>query len=80
MDQLLEELKRNQSALAALRVEQVTSGAPSKISHIKTFRKNIAVVKTVLTQKQRDALKKHYQGKKYIPIDLRSKKVLHSTE
>jgi hypothetical protein len=41
----------------------------------KTFRKNIAVVKTVLTANQRTALKEHYKGAKYVPIDLRAKKV-----
>lgn len=40
----------------------------------KSVRKSIARVLTVVNQKQRAALKEEYANKKYVPIDLRSKK------
>merc|ERR1712166_853645 len=60
--------------LSQLRVAKVTGGAASKLSKIKIVRKSIACVLTVMNQIQREALAKHYQGKKYKPLDLRNKK------
>jgi large subunit ribosomal protein L35e len=37
-------------------------------------RKAIARVLTVIRQKQRENLKEFYAGKKYVPLDLRTKK------
>lgn len=31
-------------------------------------------MKTVINQKQRDEIRKFYQGKKYVPLDMRQKK------
>ena len=39
------------------------------------MRKSIACVKTIINQKQRTALREHYAGKKYKPLDLRAKQV-----
>lgn len=38
------------------------------------MRKSIATILTVLNQTQREHLRAHYAGKKYIPLDLRVKK------
>lgn len=60
--------------LAQLRVAKVTGGPASKLSKIREVRKTIARVLTVLTAQKREALKEHYAGKKYKPLDLRPKK------
>merc|ERR1712004_201009 len=68
------QLKELKGELAALRVAKVTGGAPNKLSKIKVVRKSIARVWTVLNTNQRAALKSAYEGKKYLPLDLRAKK------
>merc|ERR1712010_238395 len=67
----LDELK---TELANLRVAKVTGGAASKLSKIKVVRKNIARVLTVINETQKGALRQHYAGLKYAPLDLREKK------
>merc|ERR1711975_150614 len=66
----LDELK---TELANLRVAKVTGGAASKLSKIKVVRKNIARVLTVINETQKGALRQHYAGLKYAPLDLRAK-------
>merc|ERR1712196_488057 len=71
----LHELRsKNKSELAALRVAKVTGGAASKLSKIKVVRKSIARVLTVVNQTQKQQLRLHFKGKKYMPLDLREKK------
>lgn len=60
--------------LGQLRVAQVTGGPPSKLTKIREVRKSIARVLTVLTAQKREALKEHYEGKRFKPLDLRPKK------
>ncbi|CAF2123382.1 hypothetical protein HID58_010042 [Brassica napus] len=60
--------------LALLRVAKVTGGAPNKLSKIKVVRKSIAQVLTVISQKQKLALREAYKNKKFLPLDLRPKK------
>merc|ERR1712075_38599 len=67
----LDELK---TELANLRVAKVTGGAASKLSKIKVVRQNIARVLTVINETQKGALRQHYAGLKYAPLDLRTKK------
>merc|ERR1739841_87624 len=67
----LDELK---TELANLRVAKVTGGAASKLSKIKVVRKNIARVLTVINETQKGALRQHFAGLKYAPLDLRVKK------
>merc|ERR1711988_154503 len=67
----LDELK---TELANLRVAKVTGGAASKLSKIKVVRKNIARVLTVINETHKGALRQHYAGLKYAPLDLRVKK------
>ena len=57
--------------LANLKVQKLQK--PS-LPRIHTVRKNIAKVLTVINLNQRDNVKAYYQGKKYIPTDLRAKK------
>ncbi|KAK7270097.1 hypothetical protein RIF29_22998 [Crotalaria pallida] len=72
--ELLSQLKDLKAELALLRVAKVTGGAPNKLSKIKVVRLNIAQVLTVISQKQKSALREAYKNKKYLPLDLRPKK------
>ncbi|KAL6200076.1 hypothetical protein ACLB2K_029858 [Fragaria x ananassa] len=53
---------------------KVTGGAPNKLSKIKVVRLSIAQVLTVISQKQKAALREVYKNKKLLPLDLRPKK------
>ncbi|GAA94438.1 uncharacterized protein L969DRAFT_26691 [Mixia osmundae IAM 14324] len=66
----LEELKQEATAL---RVQKVTGGNQSKLQKIKTVRKSIARVLTVVNAKQRQAVREHSKNKR-LPLDLRPKK------
>merc|ERR1711908_27489 len=70
--ELLNQLKDLKQELALLRVAKVTGGAPNKLSKIKVVRLSIARVLTVISHNQKAALRKAYEGKQYIPIDLRA--------
>merc|ERR1712157_456655 len=72
--ELLKQLDDLKKELAELRVAKVTGGAPSKLSKIHVVRKSIAVVLTVINQKEMSELRKFYAGKKYKPLNLRAKK------
>uniref|UniRef100_A0A2N9IC65 Ribosomal protein L29 n=1 Tax=Fagus sylvatica TaxID=28930 RepID=A0A2N9IC65_FAGSY len=72
--ELLSQLKDLKAELALLRVSKVTGGAPNKLSKIKVVRLSIAQVLTVISQKQKAALREAYKRKKYQPLDLRPKK------
>ncbi|XP_066318463.1 large ribosomal subunit protein uL29w-like [Miscanthus floridulus] len=67
------QLKELKSELSLLRVAKVTGGAPNKLSKIKVVRTSIARVLTVISQKQKSALREAYK-KKLLPLDLRPKK------
>jgi len=54
----LEELKKE---LHSLRVQQAGDGAPAKIAQIRTLRKNIARVLTILTQLTREKARERYE-------------------
>ncbi|KAH9767910.1 60S ribosomal protein L35-4 [Citrus sinensis] len=71
---LLNQLKELKAELALLRVAKVTGGAPNKLSKIKVVRLSIAQVLTVISQKQKAALREAYKNKKFLPLDLRPKK------
>ena len=68
------QLKELKTELAALRVAKVTGGAPNKLSKIKVVRLAIAPVNTVISQMVKSELRKAFEGKKYVPLDLREKK------
>merc|ERR1712038_87517 len=73
-EELMHQLTELKTELQQLNVAKVTGGAPSKLSKIKVVRKSIARVMTVISQNQRENLKKFHKAKKYKPLDLRSKK------
>ncbi|KHG23435.1 60S ribosomal L35 [Gossypium arboreum] len=72
--ELLSQLKDLKAELSLLRVAKVTGGAPNKLSKIKVVRLSIAQVLTVISQKQKAALREAYKNKKFLPLDLRPKK------
>uniref|UniRef100_A0AC35TUY9 60S ribosomal protein L35 n=1 Tax=Rhabditophanes sp. KR3021 TaxID=114890 RepID=A0AC35TUY9_9BILA len=73
-DELLKLLEEQKIELASLRVAQVSGGAASKLSKIRIVRKTIARVLTIITQTERQELRKFYKGKKFLPTQLRAKK------
>merc|ERR1711937_788821 len=60
--------------LQSLRTSKVTGAGASKLTKMKTVRRSIARVLTVINEQSRESLRKEYAGKKYIPLDLRAKK------
>ncbi|KAG0465138.1 hypothetical protein HPP92_019302 [Vanilla planifolia] len=72
--ELLNQLKDLKAELSLLRVAKATGAAPHKLSKIKVVRLSIAQVLTVISQKQKSALREAYKKKKLLPLDLRPKK------
>lgn len=72
-DEIQKQLIELKTELAELRVAQSTGGPPAKVAKIKEVRKGIARCLTVYNQKRRAALQAKYEGKKYIPKDLKPK-------
>jgi large subunit ribosomal protein L35e len=66
--ELLEELASQEKKMFELKGQKASG---SKLSEIKNARRDIARIKTVLMQKQREALNAKYAKKKYVPLDLR---------
>merc|ERR1712108_86619 len=73
-EELTKQLDDLKTELSQLRVAKVTGGAASKLSKIRTVRKSIARVLTVVHQTQKENLRKFYHNKKYKPKDLRKRK------
>merc|ERR1712223_1568989 len=73
-EELMKQLHELKTELSQLRVAKVTGGAASKLSKIRTVRKSIARVLTVVHQTQKENLRKFYHNKKYKPTDLRKRK------
>merc|ERR1712137_1376947 len=73
-DELLAQLEQLKKELAELRVAKVTGGAASKLSKIKVVRKSIAVVLTVINQKELASSRDFYKKQKFEPLNLRVKK------
>ena len=71
---LLAQLKDLKVELALLCVAKVNGGAPNKLPMIKVVRLSISQVLSVISQKQKSALREAYKNKKYLPLDLRPKK------
>merc|ERR1711970_682216 len=72
--ELLKQLHDLKTELSQLRVAAVTGGAASKLSKIRTVRKSVARVLTVINQTQKENLRKFYHNKTFKPKDLRRKK------
>ncbi|CCE61391.1 hypothetical protein TPHA_0A03140 [Tetrapisispora phaffii CBS 4417] len=70
-EQLTSQLVDLKKELAELKVQKLSKPSLPKI---KTVRKDIARVLTIINQQQREAVRQLYNGKKYQPKDLRAKK------
>ncbi|MCI74017.1 60S ribosomal protein L35-like, partial [Trifolium medium] len=64
---LFAHLKDLKAELAFLGVAKVIGGAPNKLSKIKVVRLSIAQVLTMISHKQKAALREVYKNKKYLP-------------
>merc|ERR1712088_47208 len=73
-EELEGELTKYREELANLRVAKVTSGGQAKVCKIKSVRKNIAKVLTVINQAQRSEMQKLFRGKKCKPNALKPRK------
>ena len=73
-EDLEKQLDEFRQELATLRVAKVTSGGVNKLCKIKTVRKSIAKVLTVMNQAQKLELQKFYRGKTIKPTDLKPRK------
>ncbi|KAJ1914608.1 60S ribosomal protein L35, L29 [Mycoemilia scoparia] len=70
--QLGQELVEQKKQLLEFRAQQAAKNLRGY--KINEYRKNIASILTVISEKNRDEAIKKYQGKKYKPLDLRYKK------
>ncbi|KAF2145672.1 uncharacterized protein K452DRAFT_284034 [Aplosporella prunicola CBS 121167] len=73
-EELQKQLEELKTELVSLRTQKIAGGASSKLTKIHDVRKSIARVLTVINASQRNQLRLFYKGKKYLPLDLRSKK------
>merc|ERR1712195_94883 len=69
-----EELTKHRKQLAALRVSKVAAAPQVKLAKVRSVRKNIAKILTVLNEKRRAEAKDAFAKKRYTPYDLRLKK------
>ncbi|EAT85500.2 hypothetical protein SNOG_06849 [Parastagonospora nodorum SN15] len=72
-EDLASQLADLKSELIQLRTAKVAGGSNTKLTRIHDVRKGIAKVLTVINANQRAQLRLFYKGKKYTPLDLRSK-------
>jgi large subunit ribosomal protein L35e len=73
-DQLKKQVEDLKTELSSLKVAKVAGGAPAKLAKIKSLRKSVASVLTVIHEKKRDKIKAESEGKKYLPLDIRPKR------
>ncbi|KAK6194650.1 hypothetical protein SNE40_000248 [Patella caerulea] len=71
LDKKLDELKEE---LQTLRVATVTGGSANKLSKIRTVRKSVGRILTVMNQTRKDNLRKFYRKKKWVPKQIRVRK------
>ncbi|MCJ1330047.1 60S ribosomal protein L35 [Thelotrema lepadinum] len=72
-EDLKKQLDEVKLELGTLRTQKITSGASSKLTRIHDAKKSLARILTVISSNQRHQLRKFYEKKKYIPLDLRAK-------
>ena len=71
---IVEELAAAERKLFQLRSQTAgSSRQDSKLTELKKARREVARIKTVLMEKQREALMSKYEKKKLVPVDLRKK-------
>ncbi|KFD51476.1 hypothetical protein M514_07689, partial [Trichuris suis] len=73
-EELTKQLNDLRQELGTLRVAKMTGGAASKLYRIRTVRKSIARVLTVMNQTQKENNRMYYKNEKFKPLDLRPKK------
>lgn len=74
-EQVHDHLNAMRNELYQLRIAKVSGqGGAHKLSKLKVVRKNIARALTVVSQKQREAIRAAYKGKAAKPIAIRAKK------
>ena len=71
---LTDELTKQRKELAALRVSKVSSQPQVKLSKIRSVRKAIARVLTILSEKRITTAREAHKKDKHAPHDLRQKK------
>ncbi|VIO88849.1 Uncharacterized protein BM_BM14065 [Brugia malayi] len=67
-EELTKQLDEQKTELASLQVSKVVGGGASKLSKIRTVRKNIARILTVINQTQKQELRKFYKGEAFQTI------------
>ncbi|KAM3074136.1 60S ribosomal protein L35, L29 [Clarireedia jacksonii] len=72
-EDLSKQLSELKTELGQLRTQKIAGGSASKLTRIHDIRKSIAKVLTVINANQRAQLRLFYKGKKYLPLDLRTK-------
>ncbi|VDM97147.1 unnamed protein product [Thelazia callipaeda] len=60
-EELMKQLEEQKTELASLQVSKVVGGGAPKLSKIRTVRKNIARILTVINQTQKQELRKFYK-------------------
>ena len=73
-DQLKKQVEDLKTELSTLKVAKVAGGAPAKLAKIKSVRKSIASVLTVIHEKKLSQVKADNKDKKYQPLDVRGKR------
>jgi large subunit ribosomal protein L35e len=73
-EQLKKQVEELKTELSTLRVAKVAGGAPAKLAKIKSVRRSIASVLTVIHEKKLSEVKANAKGKKYQPLDVRGKR------
>merc|ERR1711971_876850 len=73
--ELLTQVDELKKELHQLRVAQVSGGAPAKVANIRTTRKNIARIYTIISQITKQKVREEYarQKRTLLPLDLRQK-------
>ena len=73
-EQLNKDLEEFRKSLAEAKFNKVSASNQMKVSKLRTLRKDIARVLTVLNTMKKDQAREKYAKSKYQPLDLRAKK------
>ena len=73
-EQLNQDLENFRKNLAELKFNKVSASHQTKVSKLRTVRKDIARTLTVLNTMKKDAAREKYAKAKYMPLDLRPQK------
>lgn len=71
---IIDELTAAEKKLFQLRSQTAGNARQdTRLTEVKKARREVALIKTVLMEKQRKALLEKYKDKKFVPVDLRKK-------